>query len=53
MAIMYKHIYINFGVISIKNKEIVTFIQLHTYKFGLVYMANDHDWQHLEILSEI
>ena len=37
MAIMCKHIYLNFGVISFKNKEMVTFIQLHTYKFGLVY----------------
>ena len=42
MVIMYKHIYINFGVISIKNKEMVTFIQLHTYKFGLVYLLNVH-----------
>ena len=41
MAIMYKHIYLNFGVISIKNKEMVTFIQLHSYKFGLVYMNNN------------
>ena len=37
IAIMYKHIYLNIGVILIKNKEMVTFIQLHTYKFGLVY----------------
>ena len=36
MNIMYKHIYLNFGVISFMNKELVTFIQLHTYKFGLV-----------------
>ena len=36
MNIMYKHIYLNFGVISFINKEMVTFIQLHTYKFGLV-----------------
>ena len=35
---MYKHIYLNFGVISFMNKEMVTFIQLHTYKFGLVYI---------------
>ena len=29
--------HLNFGVSSIMNKEMVTFIQLHTYKFGLVY----------------
>ena len=40
MNIIYKHIYLNFGVISFINKETVTFIQLHTYKFGLVYMLN-------------
>ena len=38
MNIMYKHIYLNFGVISFIDKEMVTFIQLHTYKFGLVYI---------------
>ena len=38
MNIMYKHIYLNLGVISFINKEMVTFIQLHTYKFGLVYL---------------
>ena len=38
MNIMYKHIFLNFGVISFINKEIVSFIQLHTYKFGLVYL---------------
>ena len=37
MNIMFKHIYLNFGVISFINKEMVTYIQLHTYKFGLVY----------------
>ena len=37
MNIMYKHIYLNFGEISFMNKEMVTFIQMHTYKFGLVY----------------
>ena len=36
MNIMYKHIFLNIGVISFINKEIVSFIQLHTYKFGLV-----------------
>ena len=41
MNIMYKHIYLNFGVISFINKEMVTFIQLHTYKFGLVYIARN------------
>ena len=39
MNIMYKHIHLNFGVISFINKEMVTFIQLRdTYKFGLVYV---------------
>ena len=37
MNIMYKHIYLNFGLISFINKEMVIFIQLRTYKFGLVY----------------
>ena len=37
MNIMYKHIFLNFGVISFINKEMVTLFQLHTYKFGLVY----------------
>ena len=36
--IMYKHIFLNFGVISFMNKEIVSLFQLHTYKFGLVYI---------------
>ena len=36
MTIMYKHIFLNFGVISFMNKERVSFFQLHTYKFGLV-----------------
>ena len=40
MNIMYKHIFLNFGVISFINKEMVSLIQLHTYKFGLVY--TDH-----------
>ena len=31
------HIYFNFGVNSFINKEIVSFVQLHTHKFGLVY----------------
>ena len=37
MNFMYKHIFLNFGVISFVNKEMVSFLQLHTYKFGLVY----------------
>ena len=37
MNITYKHIYLNFGVFSFMHKEMVTFIQLHTYKFALVY----------------
>ena len=37
MNIMYKHIFLNIGVNSFINKEMVSFIQLHTYKFGLVY----------------
>ena len=40
MAVMYKHIYLNVGVISFKNKEMVTFIQLQTYNFGLVYVLS-------------
>ena len=36
MNIMYKHIFLNFGVISIINKEIVSIFQLHTYKFAHV-----------------
>ena len=36
MNIMYKHIFLNFGEISFTNKEIVSFFQLHTTKFGLV-----------------
>ena len=38
MNIMYKHIFLNFGVISFINKEMVSLFQLHTYKFGLVYI---------------
>ena len=37
MNIMYKHIFLNFGVISFLNEEMVSLFQLHTYKFGLVY----------------
>ena len=37
MDIMYKHIFLNFGVISFIHKEMVSLFQLHTYKFGLVY----------------
>ena len=37
MNIMYKHIFLNFGVISFINKEMVSLFQLHTYKFGFVY----------------
>ena len=37
MNIMYKHIFLYFGVISFINKEMVSLFQLHTYKFGLVY----------------
>ena len=43
MNIMYKYIYLNFGLISFINKEMVTFIQLHTYKFGLVYLGELSD----------
>ena len=38
MNIIYKHIFLNFGVISFINKDMVSLFQLHTYKFGLVYM---------------
>ena len=37
MNIMHKHIFLNFGVISFINKEMVSLFQLHTYKFDLVY----------------
>ena len=40
MNIMYKRIFLNFCVISFINKEMVTLFQLHTYKFGLVYVAH-------------
>ena len=36
MNIMYKPIFLNFGVISFINKEMISLFQLHTYKFGLV-----------------
>ena len=38
--IMYKHIFLNFGVISFINKEMVSLFQLHTYNFGLVYVVS-------------
>ena len=37
MNIMYKHIFLDFGVVSFINKEMASLFQLHTYKFGLVY----------------
>ena len=37
MNIMYKHIFLNFGVISFIDKEMVPLFQLHTYNFDLVY----------------
>ena len=37
MNIMYKPIFLNLGVISFIDKEMVSLFQLHTYKFGLVY----------------
>ena len=39
--IMYKSIFLNFGVISFLNKEMVSLFKLHTYKFGLVYILRD------------
>ena len=39
MNIMYKRIFLNFGVISFINKEIVSLFQLHFYKFGLVHLT--------------
>ena len=39
MNIMYKHIFLNFGLISFINIEMVSIFQLHTYKFGLVYIV--------------
>ena len=41
MNIIYKRIFLNFGVISFINKEMVSLFQLHTYKFGLVYMKEN------------
>ena len=38
MNIMYKNIFLNFGVISFINKKMVSLFQLHTYNFGLVYL---------------
>ena len=38
MNIIYKHILLNFVVISFIDKEMVSLFQLHTYKFGLVYI---------------
>ena len=38
MNIMFKHIFLNFGVISFINKGMVSLFQLHIYKFGLVYI---------------
>ena len=38
MKIMYKHIFPNFGGISFINNEMVAFLQLHAYKFCLVYL---------------
>ena len=40
MNIMYKHIFLNFGVILFINKEMVSLFKLHTYNFGLVYTAD-------------
>ena len=40
MNIMYKHIFLNFGVISFINKEMVSLVQLHTYKFGVISFIN-------------
>ena len=40
---MYMHIFLNFGVISFINKEMVCLFQLHTYKFGLVYIYRQID----------
>ena len=42
MDIIYKHIFLNFGVISFLNKEMVSLFQLHTYKFGLVYLCSEN-----------
>ena len=43
MNSVYKHIFLNFGVISFTNKEMVSFFQLYTNKFGLVYNENLND----------
>ena len=42
MNIIYKHIILNFGEISFINKEMVSLFQLHTCKFGLVYMLYEY-----------
>ena len=39
MNIVYKRIFLNSCVISFINKEMVSLFQLHTYKFGLVYIC--------------
>ena len=33
--VIYKHIFLNFGVISFINEEMVSLFKLHSYKFGL------------------
>ena len=38
MDIMYKRIFLNFGVTPFINKEMVSLFQLHTNTFGLVYI---------------
>ena len=40
MNTIYKRIFLNFCVISFINKEVVSLFQLHTYKFGLVYILS-------------
>ena len=42
MYIMFKRIFLNFGVISFMNKEMVSLFQLHAYKFGLVYLVQQN-----------
>ena len=44
MNIMYKSIFLNFGVIPLINKEMVSLFQLHMHKFDLVYINFCRRW---------
>ena len=53
MNIMYKHIFLNFGVISFINKEMVTLFQLHTYKQNSIESMEKVMRSSCESISEI